>query len=582
MACLTENQLMMLFSPERTPALVAEADAHTATCAKCRELVAQFAQMSSDNGTAHTRRHDSSVGSAVAPSLTPGFGEHGTVPEQPPIAPPHALKLVGTVLKGKWRIERLLGYGGMAYVFAAVHRNGRRVAIKCMRPDLVTEPSLVERFLREGYVANKVEHPGTVAILDDDVMDDGTPFLVMELLTGRSLRQRLANGRLPLPEALDVTAAVLDVLAVAHDKGIVHRDLKPDNLFQTEDGAIKVLDFGIARLRERTRSQFETQTGTTMGTVGFMPPEQARGLTNDIDARSDVWAIGATLYSLLTGRSLHEATTANEALLLAMTTPVPPMRQLLPGIAPGVQDVMDRALAFKKEDRYPSARAMKEALEAARGQLAASAPAPPPATVVLGAFGSQPPPPMPIGAAVTPVPNATFPAIAPAEPTPSMLARAMARRGPGSIPPQPEPARADHKAWLVVGGAAVVAAFLGVGVVALVRGDAPARSGARGSDSAGTEPAAVVASAAPTVTASVSAMADPAPAASASAVAARSAVPSVATPPAKSRSTPKPAASAAQPVAATPTAQPTARPEPLPTATTPPPPATRDPLGSRR
>ncbi|HSO37539.1 MAG TPA: protein kinase [Labilithrix sp.] len=141
--------------------------------------------------------------------------------------------------------------------------------------------------------------------------------------------------------------------------------LKPDNLFQTEDGTIKILDFGIARVKEHTRPELDTRSGTTMGTVGYMPPEQARGLVAEIDARTDVWAIGATLYSLLTARSLHEAATTNQSLLLAMTAPVPPMRELLPSLPPRVQELLDRSLAFAKDARFPSARAMKGALEGA-------------------------------------------------------------------------------------------------------------------------------------------------------------------------------------------------------------------------
>jgi serine/threonine-protein kinase len=352
--CLDEERLAAFFAPRRSHALVAEVEAHVERCAPCRRLLAQ-----DDRGMS---------GSAAVPTLTPDGRAEPTGDEEA-LVPAHVAKQIGAVLKGKWRLESLLGFGGMACVFAARHRNGRRVAIKCMRPELVTESSLVARFLREGYVANKIEHPGAVAILDDDVMDDGTPFLVMELLLGKTLRQRLEGGPLGLQEALRVTADVLDVLAAAHDKGIVHRDVKPDNLFQTEDGSIKVLDFGIARLREHTRSGYETQSGTTIGTVGYMPPEQARGLIDEVDARTDVFAMGATLFALLTGRSVHEAETANDALLLAMTTPVGPTARLLPWLPRSVQALLDRALAFHPDDRYASARAMKSALEVARASL---------------------------------------------------------------------------------------------------------------------------------------------------------------------------------------------------------------------
>lgn len=596
MACLTENQLLVLFSPARTPALAAEVDAHTATCGRCRELVAQYAQLSAENGTAHTHRPESQPPVAV-PSLTPGVGAPGKAAEVAPAAPLYARKLVGSVLKGKWHVDRLLGSGGMAYVFAATHRNGRKVAIKVMRPDLVEEPSLVERFLREGYVANKVEHPGTVAILDDDVMDDGTPFLVMELLSGRSLRQKLADGPMPLAEALEATAAVLDVLAVAHDKGIIHRDLKPDNLFLTDDGVVKVLDFGIARLRERTRSQYETQTGTTMGTVGFMPPEQARGLTNEIDARSDVWAIGATLFSLLTGRAVHEAATANEALLLAMTKPVPPMSELLPALAPPVKTVMDRALSFQREDRYPSARAMKEALEAARVATTRSSSlpvfAPPPAAAMTAPVFTPPQPGVP---ATTPAPRlnpdgtmmlgpgsrppaaAAF-TVAPAEASPTMLARAMSRRGSASVPP--ESVKASSRVALVMGSAALAAVLLAVLVVTLVRGESPSAPRA----SAGTGSTSAVVAAEPLPGAAI------APAATPSATESAAPIPIVVASPGAAAHT----ASTAKPVTTKPTPKPTASPKPSASAVAtaapspprpevPPPPATppRDPLGPRR
>ena len=380
MACFDENTLVAFFSGGRSSALVIAVEAHAAECRTCRDLLAAYARMSAENGTGRTQRPATGdhPWAACAASVTPVTGAPTEKEEVPfRMALVNASKLIGTVLKGKWQIESLVGFGGMAFVFAARHRNGRRVAIKCIRPELALEPSLVERFLREGYVANKIEHPGAVAILDDDVMDDGTPFLVMELLTGESLRQLLERGTLDLDEALRVTADVLDVLAIAHEKGIVHRDLKPDNLFQTTDGSIKVLDFGIARLREQSRSTHETQSGTTMGTVGFMPPEQARGLTDQIDARSDVWAIGATLYSLLSGRSVHEARTPNEALLLAMTKPVPAMATLLPWLEPSVAALLDRALAFEREDRFPSARAMRDALETARSELAGTVPSAP-------------------------------------------------------------------------------------------------------------------------------------------------------------------------------------------------------------
>src|SRR5580692_1517641 len=210
---------------------------------------------------------------------------------------------VGSTVKDKWRLEALLGAGGMASVYSAVHRNGRRVAIKVLHPELSAVSSLVTRFLREGYLANRVGHPNAVAVLDDDRTEDGAVFLVMELLEGHSLERHAKSGgeRLSRSTILRLVDETLDVLAAAHAKGIVHRDIKPANLFMTLEGHIKVLDFGIARLAEPLGDGPLTQTGFAIGTPSFMPPEQARGRWELVDARTDVWAVGATMYALLTG-----------------------------------------------------------------------------------------------------------------------------------------------------------------------------------------------------------------------------------------------------------------------------------------
>jgi serine/threonine-protein kinase len=226
---------------------------------------------------------------------------------------------VGQVLKEKWRLDVLLGVGGMAAVYAATHRNGSRVAIKLLHPELSTHHQVRTRFLREGYVANAVSHEGAVRVSDDDVAEDGAAFLVMELLEGETLEDRRvrSGGRLDEDEVLSVTDQLLDVLIAAHAKGVIHRDIKPDNVFVTRTGQVKVLDFGIARLREVTSKSTATVSGATMGTPAFMPPEQARGLWDEVDGRSDLWAVGATMFNLLAGQVVHEGRTANESLVLA-------------------------------------------------------------------------------------------------------------------------------------------------------------------------------------------------------------------------------------------------------------------------
>src|SRR5580692_11792183 len=161
---------------------------------------------------------------------------------------------VGTTLRGKYHLERVIGVGGMAAVYEATHRNGKRFAIKILHAHLAERDDTRRRFVREGYVANAVDHPGAVSVLDDDVGDDGAAFLVMELLVGEALDQlwKEQDRRFALPVVVEVARQLLAVLASAHAHSIVHRDIKPANLFVTRDGTLKVLDFGIARVRDAT------------------------------------------------------------------------------------------------------------------------------------------------------------------------------------------------------------------------------------------------------------------------------------------------------------------------------------------
>jgi len=279
---------------------------------------------------------------------------------------------VGSVIRGKWRVDAVLGVGGMAAVYAATHRNGHRCAIKMLLPSFSSNTEVIHRFLKEGYVANEVGHPGAVSVLDDDVTDDGAHFLVMEFLEGESFDRVLSRH----PEGLDpfevgrVALDVLDVLEAAHSHAIVHRDIKPENVFLLKDGRVKLLDFGIARLLQAGSTSTRTQNGAVMGTPSFMPPEQARGLWDDVDAQSDVWAVGAMMYVGLSGRRLREARTTNEELLQAMTVPPPPLHSAAPAIPLAVADVVDRSLLFEKRGRWSSAREMQSALRAALGDHA--------------------------------------------------------------------------------------------------------------------------------------------------------------------------------------------------------------------
>jgi serine/threonine-protein kinase len=281
--------------------------------------------------------------------------------------PPSSDDRCGTLLDGKWRLERRLGAGGMGEVYEAVHvRNAKRVAVKLLRAE-VADADTVRRFLREGYLANVVDDPGVVSAFDDGTASDGSPYIVMELLEGESLEDRAERhgGRLPWREALSLLSPALRSLGRAHAVGVVHRDLKPSNLFLTREGRVKVLDFGLAGLRTSPELRLTAPDAPVMGTLGFMPPEQVRGEWDRVDARSDLWAMGATLFTLLTGRCVHENGPEAQFLKRAMMDRAPSVASLAPELPAEVVALVDRALAFEPEARFASAEAMHAALAGA-------------------------------------------------------------------------------------------------------------------------------------------------------------------------------------------------------------------------
>jgi serine/threonine-protein kinase len=269
---------------------------------------------------------------------------------------------IGTTLR-KWRVDRLIDVGGMAAVYAATHRNTNRVALKILHPQLSQHEDVRERFLREGYVANSVEHPGAVSVLDDDVTPDGAPFLVMELLEGESLQSRLERPPpLALADTIFVAEQLLDVLAAAHDKNIVHRDIKPANVYLTNKGTVKLLDFGLARVRDSEAYLQTTRDGIVMGTAAFMAPEQAHAQTELVDPRADQWAVGALVFYLLTGKYVHEGKTMLDRILAAARTPARSLATVAPQLPASLVAIVDRSLAFRKEARFPDTRAMRDAM----------------------------------------------------------------------------------------------------------------------------------------------------------------------------------------------------------------------------
>lgn len=284
-----------------------------------------------------------------------------------------AARRVGNVLDGKWKLDSLLGIGGMAAVYAATHRNGARAAIKLLPFSMASGAELCQRLLREGYLANKINHPAVVRVLDDHIdYDKEHAYIVMELLDGETTRQRVERaGTFEPLQGIKLMVELCECLRAAHQANVVHRDIKPDNLFLTKDG-LKVLDFGIARAMDGNSSL--TQTGTSLGTPAYMSPEQARGKQSEVTARSDLYSVGATLLFLLTGETLHDGDTPMELMVRAAWTPPPRAKKRCESLPDTVADVIDRCCAFEQDDRYPDADALLAALEGLYRRLSSAPP----------------------------------------------------------------------------------------------------------------------------------------------------------------------------------------------------------------
>jgi eukaryotic-like serine/threonine-protein kinase len=260
-----------------------------------------------------------------------------------------------TTVGGRYELGELLGRGGMAEVRRAVdQRLGRSVAVKQLRTDLATDPTFQARFRREAQSAAGLNHPTIVAVYDtgeevDPLTGVAVPYIVMELVEGSTLRDVLKDGRKILPErALELTQGVLDALSYSHKAGIVHRDIKPANVMLTSNGAVKVMDFGIARAVADTSATM-TQTAAVIGTAQYLSPEQARGET--VDSRSDLYSTGCLLYELLVGRPPFVGDSpVSVAYQHVRETPLPPS-QLDPEISPEIDAVVLKALAKDRSER---------------------------------------------------------------------------------------------------------------------------------------------------------------------------------------------------------------------------------------
>jgi hypothetical protein len=278
--------------------------------------------------------------------------------------------VIGTRINN-YQVVSLLGEGGMGSVYLAEHPfMGRKAAIKVLHQDHATNRSLVERFMNEARAANAIGHPNIIDIIDVGLLPSGIPYLMMEYLDGESLAARIAReSPLPIAQALEVAVQVAAGLAAAHDKGIVHRDLKPDNLFLIPNrgsptGRIKILDFGIAKLRgDLSGVGAKTRSGSILGTPPYMSPEQCRGISDDVDFRTDIYALGIILYEMVTGAPPFVSEGWGDILHMHIATPPRPPREQNPVIPPELEAVILKALAKRPEDRWSSMAAFEEALQ---------------------------------------------------------------------------------------------------------------------------------------------------------------------------------------------------------------------------
>ena len=277
---------------------------------------------------------------------------------------------------GTYEITAAIGSGGMGEVYRARDpKLGRAVAIKVMPASVAGDPDRLARFEREAQAVASLSHPNIVAVFEFGA-HDGQPFVVMELLEGETLRERLASGPFPVRKAIDVATQIARGLGAAHEKGLIHRDLKPENVFLLQDGQVKILDFGLARAIAAPTGSGATETiartdpGTVMGTVGYMAPEQVRG--GAVDARTDLFAFGAVLHEMLTGaRAFHRETVA-ETLTAILREEPPELTRVRHDLPPALDRIVQHALEKNAAERFQTARDVVFALTSLSGTASSS------------------------------------------------------------------------------------------------------------------------------------------------------------------------------------------------------------------
>ncbi len=275
---------------------------------------------------------------------------------------------VGSVIADTYTIEALLGRGGMGAVFLASHKRlaGKHVAIKILHTDLA-DADIVARFKREAEIAAKLNHPNIVGVIDYNITPDGTPYLVLDYLEGETLAARIARGPMPLDQVLSIVRQVGSALAAAHRAGIVHRDLKPQNIFLVptevagrEVEIAKVLDFGISKIRGS--QTVKTQDSVLLGTPQYMAPEQAMGQHASVDDRTDVFALGAIIYEMLSGQPAFPGASIPEVVFKVVYEQPAPLAAQVPSVPPAIVSAVMQAMAKPAEERFASVAGFVEAL----------------------------------------------------------------------------------------------------------------------------------------------------------------------------------------------------------------------------
>ena len=279
---------------------------------------------------------------------------------------------------GPYEVLSQIGAGGMGEVWRARDpRLGRDVAIKVLPASFSADPDRLRRFEQEARAAGVLNHPNITAVYDTGIQD-GAPYVVQELLEGETLRSALAGGKLSPRRAIDYALQVAHGLAAAHEKGIVHRDLKPENVFVTKDGRVKILDFGLAKLTHLEEGGHGsnlptiggTEPGIVMGTIGYMSPEQVRGLP--ADARSDIFSYGAIFYEMLSGRRAFHGNSAADTMSAILREDPPELSATNQTVSPGLDRVVRHCLEKNPEQRFHSAHDIAFALETLSGTSAAT------------------------------------------------------------------------------------------------------------------------------------------------------------------------------------------------------------------